>query len=422
MNRMKKWKKAFSTAVSLAMVLVLSVSGIPAATLSVLATESTKESPQNETEIMQAETTQTELEQTEAEQTQKEEETSNPASETDEEQPESGQTERETERKTENVSETQIETETASETEEETRQTENVEETVSGEDEEETETATEEILLESGNSELNIDWINNLKAKFPHGKYWNNTNGVNNPDGWTNSGCGNHSQGKYGILDTCNFVYGADNAGDGVVYHYQCRGFAYKLAMDYYGSCPAGGNWSRAYNLNSLKAGDIIHYTTSGGYSHYIWVTKVEGNNIIFADCNSDTHCIIRWDVAWNNIGSMGGFKWVWVAPSDPHPSIPPKPVKPEIHPTTKFGNDFYAYIRYAVNATYIESVKVNDPDINVNANAQTSGRALAYTYEPEKSGIFSLQKTIDLAHPIPFQMIMERLTFMEQGRMEEMS
>lgn len=384
MNRTKKWKNAFSAAVSFVMVLVLFLSGIPAETLTVSAVESIEESPQTEPE-----TTQAELEQTEAERTQKEEETTKPASETEEKQTESRQTERETESETENVSETegetQIETETVSETEEETRQTETVDETATEEDEEETETATEEILLESGNSELNIDWINKLKAKFPHGKYWNNTNGVNNPDGWTNSGCGNHSQGKYGILDTCNFVYGADNAGDGVVYHYQCRGFAYKLAKDYYGSCPADGNWSRAYNLNSLKAGDIIHYTTSGGYPHYIWVTKVEGNNIIFADCNSDTHCIIRWDASWNNIGSMGGFKWVWVAPADPHPSIPPKPTKPEIHPTTKFGNDFYAYIRYAVNATYIESVKVNDGDANIVANAQTSGRALAYTYEPEK-------------------------------------
>lgn len=64
-----------------------------------------------------------------------------------------------------------------------------------------------------------------------------------------------------------------------------------KIGYDAYGSNPK--NWSRAYNLDNIKPGDIINYL---GQGHTVFVTGVNGDTVYFAECNWGSRCIIKWD------------------------------------------------------------------------------------------------------------------------------
>ena len=130
--------------------------------------------------------------------------------------------------------------------------------------------------------------ITDLKNKFPAGKYWNHPSGGNNPNGVSSTPCSHHiynynNCGEYADNCACNSFSNA----------IQCHGFGLKLAYDYYGGNPR--NWSMVYNLNNLKAGDIVRFH-NGSYDHTIWVTNVNGSTVTYADCNSDSRCKIRWD------------------------------------------------------------------------------------------------------------------------------
>ncbi len=144
--------------------------------------------------------------------------------------------------------------------------------------------------------------ISSLKNKFPNGKYWNHPNGSNNPDGYSSTRCTHHgSCGYYPNNCLCNSFSNA----------IQCHGFGIKLTYDYYGSSLR--DWSKAYNLNSLKAGDAIRYKNDG---HTIWVTAVNGDTITYADCNSDGGCKIRWDATISKSTVASTLTCVYVAPS----------------------------------------------------------------------------------------------------------
>lgn len=124
--------------------------------------------------------------------------------------------------------------------------------------------------------------INDLKNKFPDGKYWNHPSSGNNPDGYSSTACTHHDNcGYYPDNCKCNSFSNA----------IQCHGFALKLGYDYYGSNPR--NWGQG-NINSIKPGDIIEYYVSGG-THTIWVTGVNGNTITCAECNWGGNCLIKW-------------------------------------------------------------------------------------------------------------------------------
>ena len=114
-----------------------------------------------------------------------------------------------------------------------------------------------------------------LMAKFPEGKYWNKKNGKSNPDGWTDTPCENHK------------VSTASCQG-------QCYGFAHKLARDAYGSNPE--KWKVHYSVDKIKAGDVVRIGNKPGGRHSIFVLGVNENDIIYADCNWDYHCGIRWN------------------------------------------------------------------------------------------------------------------------------
>lgn len=146
--------------------------------------------------------------------------------------------------------------------------------------------------------------IAQLKAKFPHGKYWNHT-GSNNADGYTSSPCTHHGNCSKGGTDYSGWC-GCNSFNNSI----QCAGFAYKLGYDAYGSNPR--NWTQLSNMNSLKAGDIIRYKND---HHSIFVTGVNGNTITYADCNSDGHCKIMWDKTISK-SDIYGFNYVKSAPS----------------------------------------------------------------------------------------------------------
>ncbi len=123
--------------------------------------------------------------------------------------------------------------------------------------------------------------LNELKNKYPEGKYWNHVGSSNNnPNGWTNSPCPSHSS-----TSTCNaFVYNGSEIG------WQCFGFALQLGYDAYGSNPK--SWGRAYDLDNIKPGDIINYNGEG---HTVFVIDVSGDTVTFAECNYGSRCIISW-------------------------------------------------------------------------------------------------------------------------------
>lgn len=152
-----------------------------------------------------------------------------------------------------------------------------------------------------------------LQQKFPAGKYWNHRPGTaNNPDGYTSSPCthhGNCSANGYNGWCGCNSFNNLS---------IQCMGFAEKLGYDTFGTNPR--NWPQDKDLSSVKPGDIIRYKYD---SHSIFVTGVSGNTITYADCNSDGHCIIRWNVTINKSDLYGltniRHTNVDIPPSDPN-------------------------------------------------------------------------------------------------------
>lgn len=132
-----------------------------------------------------------------------------------------------------------------------------------------------------------------LKAKFPHGKFWNHVGSEdNNQDSYTDSPCPVHtSEGS----DTCN-----DFELNGHSYSSECLGFAEKCGYDFSGINPRNeSKWVKSEassSLDNLKAGDIVRYYNNSGGKHAIFVTEVNGTTVTFGDCNGTRNlCQIRW-------------------------------------------------------------------------------------------------------------------------------
>lgn len=70
----------------------------------------------------------------------------------------------------------------------------------------------------------------------------------------------------------------------------QCHGFACMIGEAVTDKDPY--TWQKVYNLNSLKAGDIIRSRRP----HSIIVTSVSGDTITYADCNWVGTNIVKWD------------------------------------------------------------------------------------------------------------------------------
>jgi Ricin-type beta-trefoil lectin domain. len=93
----------------------------------------------------------------------------------------------------------------------------------------------------------------------------------------------------------------------------QCLGFACQIGYELTGIDPYG-KWNKQYNLNSLKAGDIIYCNRP----HAILVTNVSGDTITYADCNWYAKNTIKWDntIRRSDITiKFGGLKYVLSCP-----------------------------------------------------------------------------------------------------------
>ena len=73
----------------------------------------------------------------------------------------------------------------------------------------------------------------------------------------------------------------------------QCFGYAHWAANQIFGG--DSYNWAKVYNMNNVKAGDIIQYGNPRNGGHTIFVTAVSGNTITYTDANSDSHNTVRW-------------------------------------------------------------------------------------------------------------------------------
>ena len=161
--------------------------------------------------------------------------------------------------------------------------------------------------------------LDQLRAKYPAGKYWNHVgSSTNNPGGYTSTPCSDHwnaSTQKYGIGAYDNYYYGA------LGWATQCAGFANQLAYCYTGSDPQ--TWTKLTDISAvdnLKTGDVVRYRNDG---HSIFVTAVSGDTVYFADCNWGNQCIIRWDKTISKSEIKKSFTSVRVAPgTTPQPPV----------------------------------------------------------------------------------------------------
>jgi hypothetical protein len=96
-------------------------------------------------------------------------------------------------------------------------------------------------------------------------------------------------------------------------------GYADKLGYDTSGYNPReeDNGWHLEKDvaaLDELKAGDIVRYERDG---HSIFVTGVDGSTVTYTDCNSDHHCIIRWDQTISIEELKKSFTYLRSAPSE---------------------------------------------------------------------------------------------------------
>lgn len=141
-----------------------------------------------------------------------------------------------------------------------------------------------------------LGWIDGL-YKIPDGND-NNNNQNNDDDGFVSL------RAKY----PNNSLWNGSYRGKA----WQCHGFALTLGYERTGTDPYG--WSKVYNLNSLKPGDIIRCSKP----HTIMVTGVSGNTITYVDCNWVGKNKVRWDQTigrWQITSKFGRLNYVMVSP-----------------------------------------------------------------------------------------------------------
>ncbi len=145
--------------------------------------------------------------------------------------------------------------------------------------------------------------LEELREKFPDGRYWNG----GNADSWTDSPCTHHGYcGSYDGSCGCNSFLGMST---------QCMGFAEKLGYDATGCNPRKNEngwytYTSVSALNNVKPGDIIR---SNGHS--VYVTDVQGSTVTYADCNYNGNCNIRWGVTKDISAFKNYFSHVRSAP-----------------------------------------------------------------------------------------------------------
>lgn len=124
-----------------------------------------------------------------------------------------------------------------------------------------------EVVGTAESSSLNPERLKELQGKYPDGLYWN----------------GSFSEAV------------------------QCHGYALLISSEYYGFSFKYEYYGQGANsrvkrstdsayLSQLKAGDIVRYYNSAYKCyHSIWVTSVDGENVIYTDCNANGTNQIQW-------------------------------------------------------------------------------------------------------------------------------
>ena len=164
--------------------------------------------------------------------------------------------------------------------------------------------------------------IAQLHSKFPSGMYWNHAfrpgadKALNYADGYTDIPCPAYhtdtiesSNPNMHLLRTCNTYYSGD-----IALGWQCHGYALKLGYDATGVDPY--NWTKRTDvnaLNALKAGDIVRINND---HHTIFILGVEGDYVIFTDCNEGDTCVIRWDKVTTLSNLREIFTYLLVCPT----------------------------------------------------------------------------------------------------------
>lgn len=126
--------------------------------------------------------------------------------------------------------------------------------------------------------------INSLRSRYVNGQYWNTYNGLDRT-GTTICPCGNATCPATCACNCGVFRYGGQDIA------WQCHGYALKMAYEVFGE--NANTWSKHTNTGSIYAGDVIRLYNNG---HSIFVTKVDGDNIYFTDCNWTGRCQVRWE------------------------------------------------------------------------------------------------------------------------------
>ena len=154
--------------------------------------------------------------------------------------------------------------------------------------------------------------INELRNKFPDGKYWNHVRRVSGDDGDTLLKTWNNSYGDYVSDHGCATHNGVAsigqydcNAFDGAI---QCYGFANKVFYDIFGEhCP---NLSRRTDISNISIGDHIRFTEWGEGGHSAIVIARSGDTLTLVEGNYGNHCMIKWGrtVSLSGSGIVGFY------------------------------------------------------------------------------------------------------------------
>lgn len=151
--------------------------------------------------------------------------------------------------------------------------------------------------------------IEALKKQYPHGKYWNQYNGVDS-EGIAKAGdkpctgTSNKTGKKCTVYGYCAYG-GSCTCKCGYYKGWQCFGFANLMAYKVFGSYATtnykssgvnkSAGWKYYTSVSSYYAGDVVRINGN----HSIFITKVTSSTVYYVDCNNyhkGAPCQISWD------------------------------------------------------------------------------------------------------------------------------
>ena len=147
------------------------------------------------------------------------------------------------------------------------------------------------------------------KKEYPHNYYWNEYNGKD-ADGIAKAGTikckgtSNYNDKNCSTNGYCAYGGTSCTCSCGYYHGWQCFGFGNLLAYKTLGSWATNSStsasgvnsaagWKYYSSVTEYYAGDFVRINNN---SHTIFVYKVEGNNVYYAECNATGPCKINWE------------------------------------------------------------------------------------------------------------------------------